>query len=237
MGTFVTVSSTGPTTSYVYDARSDLTSATSADMSVSMQAWEGPELPHGTGFADGTDWAANPSDAAGAMTYGPYTTMVPVGKNVAVWKLSIDSNAPPDGETIVTHDINDATKSTVLASRVLQRTAWTAPNDFEFFYLPFTLPAADAGDLIEIRTWFEPYATVKVQRLGRAVSALMGTQVPQTLTETWAATALPHQVGFADGGGWAGSISTAQGYLTYGPYVTTVSTGSHVAVWQMMIDD
>ncbi|MGH6985791.1 MAG: hypothetical protein ACRED9_03010 [Caulobacteraceae bacterium] len=78
---------------------------------------------------------------------------------------------------------------------------------------------------------------MKVQRLGLAVSALMGTQVPQTLTETWAATALPHQVGFADGGGWAGNTSTAQGHLTYGPYVTTVSNGSHVAVWQLMIDN
>jgi YD repeat-containing protein len=53
---------------------------------------------------------------------------------------------------------------------------------------------------------------------------------------SWLATALPHNVGFPDAGGWAAQVALGAGHMTYGPYTTSLPAGSHVAVWQIMID-
>ncbi|MBV9123690.1 MAG: hypothetical protein JO112_10065 [Planctomycetes bacterium] len=66
-----------------------------------------------------------------------------------------------------------------------------------------------------------------------------------------AATALPHQVGRADGNGlsantfqgsdadgWsANTFQDTAGYLSYGPYTTNVPAGTHTAVFRLLVDN
>lgn len=52
----------------------------------------------------------------------------------------------------------------------------------------------------------------------------------------WLAETLPHITGAADGTAWVGRPGMSAGYLTYGPYVTTIPAGSRTAVYRIMVD-
>ncbi len=59
----------------------------------------------------------------------------------------------------------------------------------------------------------------------------------QTLfPNNWLATSLPHNVGYAEGGGWAADVTLTSNHMTYGPYATDIAVGNNVAVWRVMID-
>ena len=52
-----------------------------------------------------------------------------------------------------------------------------------------------------------------------------------------AETDLSHQMGYADGEGWACNTADQEaGHMCYGPYVTDINAGSHTATFRMMID-
>jgi YD repeat-containing protein len=52
----------------------------------------------------------------------------------------------------------------------------------------------------------------------------------------WEAEVLPHQVGFADTGGWAANVNTPTGAIVYGPYSSTTPVGSRVATVRALVD-
>lgn len=89
-------------------------------------AWEAEALPHQMGYADGNGWAANVTLSSGFMTYGPYSTAVPVGSRVATWRALVDNAVDPNNGNVITIDVYDATAGQQLASRTLTRHSWVA---------------------------------------------------------------------------------------------------------------
>lgn len=70
------------------------------------------------------------------MTYGPNTPQVPIHQSRVDFLLEIDNNNF-DNAQILTLDINDTETSTVLASRIVLRTDFTAastPQNFSLFF-------------------------------------------------------------------------------------------------------
>jgi len=67
-------------------------------------------------------------------------------------------------------------------------------------------------------------------------TTVSGFRVDQHM-QSWEAESLPHNVGYADGEGWAASVSNGPQHMTYGPYTTNISIGDHVAAWKLMVDN
>lgn len=129
-------------------------------------SWEAESLPHVIGYADGNGWAANVTISPNFLTYGPYTSTIPVGSHVAVWRMMIDVSNAPDNSAVATIDINDATTMQQLASKTLYRHDWVAGYAYQVFELPFTLDSTRAGHAIEIRTYYIGAAYLRVDKLG-----------------------------------------------------------------------
>jgi hypothetical protein len=124
-------------------------------------------VSHVIGRTDGDGWSATVGvDSVNWLQYGPYTTTVAAGANLAVWRLWIDNNTA-DNSQVVYLDVNDATaNNTVLASRILTRQQWARPGEYENFVLPFTLPSGSVGHQIEYRVYWYGSAYVKEESLG-----------------------------------------------------------------------
>lgn len=133
-----------------------------------VQRWPAKDvgISHVIGRPDGDGWSATVGvDSVNWMQYGPYTTTVTAGANLAVWRLWIDNNTT-DNNQIVDLDVNDATAGTVLASRTVTRQQWAHPGEYENFVLPFTLPSGSVGHQIEYRVYWYGNAYVKEESLG-----------------------------------------------------------------------
>lgn len=124
----------------------------------------GAGIYHQIGRSDSGGWSVNVvNDSPGYMVYGPYASNIEVGDNIAVFKMLIDNNSA-DNSNIVTLEVNDASTSTVLASRTLPRSAWKATNTYEYFDLPYNMPAA--GHSIEFRIYWHNGAYVRAGLVG-----------------------------------------------------------------------
>jgi len=129
-------------------------------------SWEAESLPHVIGYADGNGWAANVTISPNFLTYGPYTSTIPVGSHVAVWRMMIDVSNVPDNSAVATIDVNDAATMQQLASKTLYRHDWVGGYAYQVFELPFTLDSSRAGHAIEIRTFYNGAAYLRVDKLG-----------------------------------------------------------------------
>jgi hypothetical protein len=97
--------------------------------------------------------------------YGPYTTSVPAGTNLAMWTLLIDNNSA-DNNPIIYLDVHDYEANAVLASRAVTRKQWAAPNRSLLFVLPFTLGTGSVGHHLEFRVFWYGHAYVKEYAVG-----------------------------------------------------------------------
>lgn len=129
-------------------------------------SWEAEALPHVIGYADGDGWAANVTLSSNFLTYGPYSTNVPVGQRVGVWRMMIDVRDVADNSPVVTLDVYDATAGQQLASRTVTRHAWSSGFAYQTFELPFAFDAARAGHMLELRTYYHGAAYVRVEKIG-----------------------------------------------------------------------
>lgn len=128
--------------------------------------WEAETLPHLVGFAEADGWAANINQAESYMTYGPYTTSVPVGDRVAVWRMMVDVANVSGSAPAVRLDVYDATAGQVLASVDLSHSSWRIGWTYQWFEVPFQMDASRAGHMMEFRTYFIPIAHVRVDKVG-----------------------------------------------------------------------
>lgn len=64
-------------------------------------------------------------------------------------------------------------------------------------------------------------------------------RVTPQFPQAWSATnsAIGHFIGRAEGTAWSASVTDPVGYMSYGPYTTGVSVGSHVAAFRLMVDN
>jgi YD repeat-containing protein len=129
-------------------------------------SWQAAALPHNIGYAEADGWAANVTMGAQHMTYGPYTTAIPAGSHVAVWRVMIDSVAGPANDNIITIDVFDATTGQVLAIETLERRQWVSNMTYQVFEIPFEFDASRVGHAVELRTFYHSGAYVRVQKIG-----------------------------------------------------------------------
>jgi len=124
--------------------------------------WAASALYHQIGRADGDGWSANVAqDAPGFLSYGPYTTALPAGDQIATWNLMRD-NVTADNANVVTLDAVDTTTGTVLASRVVTRQQCGMAYQYQGFSLPLT---SQAGHTLEFRVFWHDTAYVKLQQV------------------------------------------------------------------------
>lgn len=128
--------------------------------------WEAEALYHLTGFPEADGWAANIHQAESHMLYGPYTTDVPVGGRVAVWRMMVDVSNVAGSAPAVRLDVYDATASQVLATMDLSHSAWRSDWTYQWFELPFQMDASRAGHALEFRAYFIPIAHVRIDKVG-----------------------------------------------------------------------
>ena len=96
----------------------DKNSALPVDTSSPLAVYEADTLFHQIGSGTGSDWFADTAlDAAGFLSYGPYTGTVPSGTHAASFRLQIDDNTS-DNEPVATIDVSDAALGQLLARRV-----------------------------------------------------------------------------------------------------------------------
>lgn len=130
-------------------------------------AMNSPGIGHVIGRAEaGGAWSVNVLDKPNFMQYGPYTTSLSAGDQIATWKLLIDNNTA-DNLNIVRLEVVDADDGgRVIAQRSITRRQWKQAGRYEYFSVPFNLDAARQGHRIELRVWWYGYAYVRQQIVG-----------------------------------------------------------------------
>lgn len=155
----------GALTKYNYDPANNRSS-----VNVQRQldsSWTATSLPHLIGYAASFGgWAADTSAGPGHLTYGPYTTAIPTGSRVGVWRMMTDVISIQQTEIVVTIDVYDSTAGQVLAIKDIARSSFVGPMTYQIVELPFTLNAASAGHSLELRTWFTAKAYINIDRIG-----------------------------------------------------------------------
>lgn len=124
--------------------------------------YDATSLPHIIGYADGNGWAVD-AGPAGHMTYGPYTTSVPVGNHVATWRVLVDNNTAGNAALLYL-DVWDATTNQTLGSLQVTRQQWVAPWAYQVFEVPFSMSAS--GHQIEMRTYAYGASYIRVNKVG-----------------------------------------------------------------------
>lgn len=132
-------------------------------------AWNAQPAPmyHLTGSAYGaSEWQCRIAyDAAGYMSYGPYTTSVAKGKMEANFIFLIDTISG-NNDTVLYVDVYDGTTSSVLASRAITRNQFIAANTYQGFHLNFTVP--DWNHYLQFRTVWYDNANIRQQAVSVA---------------------------------------------------------------------
>ena len=236
-GQLVTAKKIEAETTYAYDLAGNRTALGYRQLYPVMESWEGGGgyLGHEVGYADGEGWAANTSTAAGLMTYGPWVTNVPVGDNLAVWKMNRAPSTLASTQRIVVLSVFDTNQLDIIATRTITLADWPVASRSEYFTLPFNLPASRKGHYLEFYTSYTPSTYVKVERLGFALPTLNGPQAG-VATTNWEAESVSHYTGFAEADGWAANTSSAGSFLTAGAAIV-LPAGDHAALWTLMIDN
>jgi predicted GH43/DUF377 family glycosyl hydrolase len=123
---------------------------------------ETENMAHQCGRAVGDAWSADGAlDAAGYMAY-EWSNDIPVGECTAVVKAMIDVNSGNNVE-VIRIDVRDVTTSTLLQSRSITRTMFTATSHYEFFSVPFI--KSTAGDIIEVSVYWDDQAYILTDRV------------------------------------------------------------------------
>ncbi|MBV9122087.1 MAG: WD40 repeat domain-containing protein, partial [Planctomycetes bacterium] len=192
-------------------------------------------LSHQVGRAEGDGWSANTQqDHAGYLSFGPYTTTVPAGTHTASFRLLVDNNSYDDAP-VATLDVYSPLTGEELAERVIRRGEFASPFAYQDFGLAF---GTDAGRMLEFRVFYDGNSYLRESQV--AIAADQGlVNDPQSLSVRYQAESdLQHLVGRTDGDGW--SANTQQdhaGYLSFGPYTTTVPAGTHTAFFRLLVDN
>lgn len=183
-------------------------------------AAQDPLLRHNTGVPEsGLRWKVRQgTDAAGYMQYGPYVKNSGVGLRAAKWRLMID-NVAADNAHVATLEVFDATSSTVLASRILKRKMFSVANQLQEFSLAYELPVASAGHALEYRVNWTGTGTLTLDSVRQLASPAY------EASHTFDANRY-HQIGRIDGDGWSADPALdSEGYLSHGPYTTSLESG------------
>ncbi|MCW3789216.1 T9SS type A sorting domain-containing protein [Plebeiobacterium sediminum] len=129
---------------------------------------EGSSFGHNTGSLDGDGWLClTASDSPQHMIYGPYAKDVPVGDNVAVFRMKVDNNTANDDD-IVDIDVRNSTTGETLASTTVTRWDFPVAGEYCNFTLPFNLE--EVNQKIELRVYWKGYSYTKVDWVGIQVN-------------------------------------------------------------------
>lgn len=183
---------------------------------------------HQIGRATGDGWSASvDQDNEGFLVYGPYTTDFAAGWHTASFILLVDNNTA-DNLPVVKIDVHDANTGEVLAEKTITRQKFDVAGTYQDFDLTFY--SNDDANL-EFRTyWLD---TSYVQQ-----DAVEVTPISTDRTTFQAETDLAHQIGRADGEGWSANVlDDDEGFLSYGPYTTSLPPGVYSADFRLLVDN
>ena len=83
------------------------------------------------------------------MQFGPYTTDIPEGDNIATWQIMIDNNTADNFDVLRLEVVVDVHE--VIAWRCVKRQQFKRKFCYEYFSLPFSLDPGKVGKKIELR--------------------------------------------------------------------------------------
>jgi hypothetical protein len=112
------------------------------------QTWEAENLSHnppitnnpsvivGSQVTDsrGTAWQAWHTAGPGVLTYGPYTTAVPVGQNTAAFRLMVDNNTVSEPPILTCEVVSN---EVVIGSLQISRPDFRSTYNYQYFLVPF----------------------------------------------------------------------------------------------------
>ena len=189
---------------------------------------EGSQVSHATGHLDTDGWLCQTGvDTANAdMVYGPYVTTIPEGKNQAFYAIKVDNNTA-NNDNIVRIEVNDSTAGGVLAYRDITREQFTAAGAYQTFTLNYTQVA---GHSMEFRVYWYGSSYTKVDYVGVTT---------QTYRFDAEGTQVGHNTGRLETDGWLcqAGIDTANAYMVYGPYTTSIPAGENRAFYRLKTDN
>jgi len=120
------------------------------------------DLGHTIGRAEADGWSASTAlDAPGYLSFGPHVTLSP-GTFEVRYRLLVDNNTA-DNLTVARIEVSDFDASTVIASRDIRRTEFTAAGTYQDFALTFAAPAP--GHRVEFRTFWTDASYVRQARV------------------------------------------------------------------------
>lgn len=122
---------------------------------------EGPYLSHKTGRLETDGWLCQTGiDAANDhMIYGPYSSSIPAGPNVAEFRMKTDNNTA-NNDPVVDIDVRNATTGQTMAFQTITRQMFPVASQYVSFTLPFTMPADNQS--LELRVYWRGAAYTKV---------------------------------------------------------------------------
>lgn len=172
-----------------------------------------------------SSWEAPSSAGSGWLTYGPYASQFTAGSYSAQFSLMVDDTSADD-LNVATFDVYDSGTNRVIVSRPVTRHEFLAPLSTQTFAVPFSY--SGAGPL-EFRIFVSGHSYV------RHVSTTVASVSPQF----WSGNdpQLSHQLGSSSGTGWAATTEAGPGFLTYGPYTTSVPAGVTTATFTLLEDN
>ncbi|AXI03766.1 glycoside hydrolase family 130 protein [Aquirhabdus parva] len=127
-----------------------------------------PNIQHVVGRAEVDGWSVNVHDTANYMQFGPYTTTLQAGNQIATWKLQVDNNTADNGKIVrlEVYDVDAGTAPALIGQRDITRKQWKQANRFEYFSVPFNFDSSRVGHRIELRVWWYGISYVKEQVVG-----------------------------------------------------------------------
>lgn len=121
------------------------------------------DLRHNLGMREGDGWSTRTApNRSGFLSYGPYTRDIPVGRQVAVFRLMIDKIAGKNS-AVATVDVYDASSRKVLGSRIIRRKDFSVANRYLDFNLAFQAPGS--GHQLEFRVYWHATAYIRQDKV------------------------------------------------------------------------
>lgn len=190
------------------------------------------KLGHNVGRENGDYWTTNiTEDSSGFLSFGPYETRLDPGEWTVVWSMMIDNNTI-NNENVVRLEIYEPDSNTVIAEKNISR------NDFEFAsalqHFKMSFKNIYLGSRLEFRVFWYDTAQISL----RDISVYKQELIHYTYKWNAQDSVISHRIGRADEAGWSATVGQdSPGYLSFGPYQSSLPEGTWNARWSLKIDN
>jgi predicted alpha-1,6-mannanase (GH76 family) len=187
-----------------------------------------PAFNHETGARSGTlAWTCNSTSATGFLQAGPYLRSLSQGPHTVYFRMAVEATNDASAK-LVKLDVR-AGEGTVLASREVAWSEFSAANESQTFGLTFTNTIQN--DPLEFRIYWNNPANAPT---------LTMTDTALDVAHCWSAANVSHDIGQLDGlNAWCAdpARNRASGFLARGMNTREIPAGSHTVVFELKVDN